>query len=49
MIDVREFQLDDGTAPFADWFDALPAETADRVDTALRRMRRGNLGDVGRE
>jgi putative addiction module killer protein len=48
MLEIREFQRGDGTAPFADWFDRLPAGTADRVDTALRRMRHGNLGDVKR-
>ena len=48
MLEIQEFQWGDGTAPFADWFKRLPARTADRVDTALRRMRHGNLGDVER-
>lgn len=48
MFEVREFQRADGTTPFSDWFDGLPAGTADRVDTALRRMRHGNFGDVKR-
>jgi putative addiction module killer protein len=45
MVDVRELQLDDGSAPFADWFDDLSATAANRVMIALRRMRQGNLGD----
>lgn len=45
MKDVRELQLEDGSSPFADWFDNLPAIAANRVMVALRRMRQGNLGD----
>ncbi|MFK7895817.1 MAG: type II toxin-antitoxin system RelE/ParE family toxin [Myxococcota bacterium] len=45
MRAVREFQLEDGTAPFADWFESLPAAAANRVMVVLRRMRQGNLGD----
>jgi len=45
MVDVRELQLDDGSSPFADWFDDLSAAAASRVMIALRRMRQGNLGD----
>lgn len=45
MTDVREYQLDDGSAPFADWFDSLSASAANRVMISLRRMRQGNLGD----
>lgn len=45
MKEVREFQLEDGSAPFADWFNSLSAATANRVMIALRRMRQGNLGD----
>ena len=37
--------LEDGTSPFEGWFERLPAAVADRVDTAVERMRRGNLGD----
>jgi putative addiction module killer protein len=48
LIEIRELQREDGTAPFADWFDRLPAGTADRIDTALRRIRQGNFGDAKR-
>jgi putative addiction module killer protein len=34
-----------GECPFQAWFDEVPASDADRVDTAVERMRRGNLGD----
>ena len=45
MFDVELFAEEDGSTPFARWFDRLPANVADRVDTALQRMRLGNLGD----
>ena len=45
MTEIREFQTDEGDAPFADWFDSLSARGANRVMIALRRMRQGNLGD----
>jgi len=45
VIEVREFQTDEGDAPFANWFDSLSAGGANRVMITLRRMRQGNLGD----
>ena len=45
MIEVREFQTDEGDTPFANWFDSISARGANRVMIALRRMRRGNLAD----
>lgn len=45
MIEVREFQTDEGDTPFANWFDSISARGANRVMIALRRMRQGNLGD----
>lgn len=45
MLDVELFVTEDGTAPFANWFEGLPADVADRVRVALLRMERGNLGD----
>ena len=45
VIDVVLLTLEDGTSPFQHWFERLPARIADRVDTAVERMRRGNLGD----
>ncbi len=45
VLQVRLYETADEECPFADWFDRLPAAAADRVDTALERMRRGNFGD----
>ena len=45
MNEVRQFETESGDCPFSDWFDGLPAEAADRVDTVLERMKQGNLGD----
>lgn len=45
VLTVELLVAEDGTCPFQAWFDALPADAADRVDTAVERMRRGNLGD----
>jgi len=42
---VELLLAEDGECPFRDWFDGLPAVVADRIDTAVERMRRGNLGD----
>ncbi len=51
VTEIREFQTDEGDAPFADWFDGLSDRGTNRVMIALGRMRQGNLGDhkgVGR-
>ncbi len=45
MLEVELLLTEDGTAPFANWFEGLPADVADRVRVALLRMERGNLGD----
>ena len=45
MFAVELLVTEGGECPFQAWFDALPAGAADRVDTAVERMRRGNLGD----
>lgn len=45
MIDIEVFESGVGSAPFDDWFNRLPASVADRIDTALQRMRLGNFGD----
>jgi putative addiction module killer protein len=44
VFDVELLALEDGTSPFEGWFERLPAAVADRVDTAVEWMRRGNLG-----
>ena len=45
MLDVELLVTEDGTSPFANWFEGLSADVADRVRVALLRMERGNLGD----
>jgi len=45
VVAVGLLVTEGGECPFQAWFDALPARAADRVDTAVERMRRGNLGD----
>ncbi len=43
---VRELLLSDGTSPYADWFNGLPADAAAKVTTAKLRMQQGNLSSV---
>jgi putative addiction module killer protein len=40
---VLEF-LEDDRSPYAEWFNALDAVAAARVDRYVRRMEQGNLG-----
>ena len=46
MIQVRELLLEDGSSPYADWFNSLPADAAAKVATAKLRMQQGNLSNV---
>ncbi len=43
---VRELLLDDGSSPYAEWFNGLPADAAAKVTTAKLRMQQGNLSNV---
>ena len=43
---VRELLLSDGSSPYADWFNSLPADAAAKVTTAKLRMQQGNLSSV---
>ena len=43
---VLELLLTDGTSPYADWFNSLPADAAAKVTTAKLRMQQGNLSSV---
>ena len=40
---VREY-TEDGRSPFGEWFEALDAVTAARVDRHIRRVEAGNFG-----
>jgi putative addiction module killer protein len=44
--DIRELLLEDGSSPYADWFNDLPADVAAKVVTAKLRMQLGNLSNV---
>ena len=46
MIHVRELLLEDGSSPYADWFETLPAVVAAKIATAKLRMGQGNLSNV---
>jgi putative addiction module killer protein len=43
---ILEYQRDDGTSPFAIWFDDLDASSAARVTTALTRLAAGNTSNA---
>lgn len=43
---IRELLLDDGSSPYADWFNDLPPDAAAKVATAKLRMQLGNLSNV---
>lgn len=42
-FEIREF-LEGGRSPFGEWFNALDAVTAARVDRYVRRLEAGNFG-----
>ncbi len=46
MFYGRELLLEDGSSPYADWFNALPPVAAAEVATAKARMELGNLSRV---
>lgn len=45
MIEIVEYEQDNGHCPFAEWVDTLNEKAAAKVLTAVERMRQGNLGD----
>ena len=42
---VRQYEREDGSTPFAEWFESLPPQPAAKVTTAVTRMEKGNLGN----
>jgi putative addiction module killer protein len=44
--DIRELLLEDGSSPYGDWFEDLPADVAAKIVTAKLRMQLGNLSNV---
>lgn len=43
---VVELLLEDGTSPYADWFETLDPVAAAKIVTAKLRMEQGNLSNV---
>lgn len=46
MIEVAEYEDEQGRCPFADWFDSLDQAAARKIREAVARMVLGNPGDV---
>jgi putative addiction module killer protein len=46
MIDVKEYNDRQGGSPYAEWFNALNAQAAAKVATALTRLAGGNFSNV---
>lgn len=46
MPELVQYETEEGSCPFADWFDGLDVQAALKVRTALARMEAGNSGDV---
>jgi putative addiction module killer protein len=44
--DIQELLLEDGSSPYADWFNGLSPDVAAKVVTAKLRMQQGNLSNV---
>lgn len=45
-LQVLELLREDGTSPYAEWFDRLDAAAATKVTTAKVRLEQGNLSNV---
>ncbi|MBC5768124.1 type II toxin-antitoxin system RelE/ParE family toxin [Ramlibacter albus] len=45
-LKLQEYEEEDGTSPFADWFGALDAVPAAKVTVVLARIAQGNLSNV---
>ena len=46
MIRVEEYITEEGTSPFADWFESLDARAANKVNTYLTRIAEGNTSNL---
>jgi putative addiction module killer protein len=46
VITIREYLLEDGSSPFADWFDSLNVQAALKVNTYLTRIGQGNTSTL---
>ena len=46
MIRLEEYIREDGKSPFAEWFDDLDAQAANKVNTYLTRIGEGNTSSL---
>jgi len=46
MIRVEEYITEDGKNPFAEWFNDLNAQAANKVNTYLTRIEQGNTSSL---
>lgn len=46
LIRIEEYQRSDGSSPFRQWFDRLPAQAAAKVATYLLRLEHGNTSAI---
>ncbi len=46
MIRVEEYITEEGNNPFADWFNDLDAQAANKVNTYLTRITQGNTSNL---
>lgn len=46
MIDVIEYETEDGSHPYSKWFNSLNVQAALKVRTAIARMENGNFSNV---
>jgi len=46
MVEVVEYENEEGNHPFSEWFMGLDTTAALKVRTAIARMEHGNFGDV---
>lgn len=45
-MDLCEYETEGGRSPFAEWFEALEAQAAAKITTALTRLEQGNTSNV---
>src|SRR4051794_7736692 len=45
MLQILQYESEEGVCPFAVWFDGLDTRAALKVRTAIARMEAGNFGD----
>ncbi|MBL4818046.1 MAG: type II toxin-antitoxin system RelE/ParE family toxin [Deltaproteobacteria bacterium] len=46
MVHVRELLLEEGSSPYAKWFNGLPANVAAKITVSILRMQQGNFSNI---